>query len=153
MSTVRSNSNLFDRTETATSRQTNSGNAMIYDRYLGQYCLISSASAGVFAGIVEAIDRDCCILKKARRLDLWVYAGAFTLSQLCQEGVKRPDRCKFSCEVPEQGILGLVEILPCSDAAAQSIKDVPIWAAQKDELGNYPAMATPIQEPEDKIFQ
>lgn len=116
---------------------------MIYERYLGKYCLVRSDPAGVFAGVLKAIDKDCCILTGVRRIYYW--AGAFTLSQFCQEGVKLVDRCKFSNEVPEQGISGVIEILPCSDAAIESIKGIPVWKVQEDELGRYTAMAIPAQ--------
>jgi hypothetical protein len=123
---------------------------MIYDKYLGKYCLVCSDPAGVFAGTLEAIEGNGCILTGVRRIDH--YTGAYSLSQLCQEGVKLPERCKFSCEVPEQGILGLIEILPCSDIAIQSIKNVPVWEVQEDERGNHTATMTSPQSSE-RYFQ
>lgn len=117
---------------------------MIYERYLGKYCLVRSDAAGVVAGVLEAIEGNNCILKGARRIFYW--AGAFTLSQFSQEGVKLPDRCKFSNEVPEQGILGVIEVLPCSDAAIKSIKGIPVWKVQKDEFGKYTAMTIADRE-------
>ena len=41
------------------------------------------------------------------------------------EGVKRPLDCKFTVIVPEMMVAGVIEIIPCTDAAVDNIKEVP----------------------------
>lgn len=61
----------------------------------------------------------------ARRL--WYWEGAASLSQLATEGVKAPENCKFTVTVPSMTVLGVIELIPCSKVAVQSIDGVPEW--------------------------
>lgn len=90
-----------------------------------KYVIARTRSAGVFAGHLVKRDGQEITLKNARRL--WYWAGAASLSQLAMEGVKRPDDCKFPCEVLEVLLTELIELLPCTDEAQKSIKGVPVW--------------------------
>ena len=92
-----------------------------------RYVIIRTYSAGVFAGEIESKNGREVILKNARRL--WQWSGAATLSQLCMEGVKNPQECKFPGEVEKVILLEAIEILDCTECAKNSIKSVPIWAA------------------------
>lgn len=91
--------------------------------------IIRSIEAGVFYGTLEEKnDTQTGIevkLSNCRRM--WYWEGAATLSQLSQEGTKFPDKCQFTVVVPEIIIEKVVEILPCSDIAAKSIEEVPVW--------------------------
>ncbi len=95
--------------------------------YVG-YFIVRTYSAGVFAGEIVSRNGREVVMKNARRL--WYWEGAASLSQLAMEGVKKPKECKFPCEVDRVELLEVVEILTCTDAAKQSIKNVPIWAAE-----------------------
>jgi hypothetical protein len=65
------------------------------------------------------------VLKNARRL--WYWSGASSLSQLAMEGVKRPNECKFPCEVDSVTLLEAIEILDVTENAKASIAGVPVW--------------------------
>ena len=58
---------------------------------------------------------------------LWYWDGACSISQLAVDGTKKPDNCKFTISVPEMIILGVIEIIPCSETAVKSIKGVKEW--------------------------
>lgn len=89
------------------------------------YCIVRTTSAGVFAGyLMERNNMEATILNSRR---LWYWDGAASLSQLSQEGVKNPSGCKFPCEVPEMILTQVIEIIPCTQTAMESIKGVPIW--------------------------
>jgi len=89
------------------------------------YYIIRTYSAGVFAGeIVSRNDKEV-ELKNARRL--WQWYGAASLSQLSQEGVNEPDKCKFPCEVKSIILTEAIEIIACTKDAQSSIKSVPVW--------------------------
>ena len=90
-----------------------------------RYVIIRSENAGVFAGYLEFQDKEEVILVDARRL--WYWDGAASLSQLAQDGVKKPENCKFPCEVPHIKIQQVIETLDCSEVARLSIKNVKIW--------------------------
>ena len=90
-----------------------------------QYYIVRSYSAGVFAGYIKARDGSEVTMTDVRRIFYW--AGAASLSQLSQDGVKRPDDCKFAMTVPEINILDVIEIIPCTDVAETCIKEVPVW--------------------------
>ena len=90
-----------------------------------KYCIVRTHSAGVFAGYLESRTGQEVVMRNARRL--WYWSGAASLSQLAMEGVKNPSQCKFPCEVGRVELLQAIEILDCTDAAKNSISEVPIW--------------------------
>lgn len=90
-----------------------------------RYVIVRTYSAGVFAGYLKSKKGKEVILKDARRL--WYWSGASSLSQLAMEGVKRPDECKFPCEVDQVELLEAIEILDATEIARLNIKNVPVW--------------------------
>lgn len=90
-----------------------------------EFCIIRCNRAGVFFAKVRKLDGDVAELTEARRL--WYWDGAASLSQLAMEGVKRPDNCKFTVTVPAMTVLGVLEVIPCTNEAVESINGVPVW--------------------------
>ena len=93
--------------------------------YIGQYVLVRSDRAGLFAGVLEEQEGQRVVLKDARRL--WYWEGACSPSQIAMEGVKRPEGCKFAIPVDELMLFDAIEIIPMPKQAEKNIKDVPIW--------------------------
>ena len=92
-----------------------------------KYVIARSKSAGVFAGTVESRPSETSIvLTGVRRL--WYWSGAASLSQLAQEGVKNPDKCKFPAVVDRIEVLEVCEILDVTGQAKANIAAVPVWA-------------------------
>jgi len=91
----------------------------------GNYVIVRTQNAGVFAGELEEDYQDKITLKNARRL--WYWDGAASLSQMAMEGVKNPTACKFPQEVPEIFLSQVIEIIPASEVAQKCIKAVAIW--------------------------
>ena len=89
------------------------------------YIIARTYSAGVFAGYLEKREGREVTLTNARRL--WYWDGACSLSQLAMEGTKKPDNCKFPCEVDRVLLLETVEILDVTEQAKKSIQGVKIW--------------------------
>ena len=87
--------------------------------------IIRGNSSGVFFGEIAEQNGQTVGIRKCRRL--WYWDGAASLSQLADEGVKRPDNCKFTVTVDELYVLDAIEIIPCTDAACASIDSVPVW--------------------------
>ena len=91
----------------------------------GDYIICRTYSAGVFAGTLVSRKGQEVELKNARRL--WYWDGAASLSQLSQDGVTKPENCKFPCEVPCVILTQAIELLPVTKQARQSIAQVAIW--------------------------
>jgi len=94
---------------------------------IGKTCVVRTYSAGVFIGLVKSRDGKEVILENARRL--WYWDGAASLSQLANEGVSKPNNCKFPAPVPEILLTEAIEIIPATEAAVESIAAVKEWAA------------------------
>jgi len=94
-----------------------------------QYCIVRSYGAGVFAGFVEQKTAEANGMNvrvlNARRI--WKWDGASSLSQLAMEGVKKPENCKFPCEVSLIDLFNVVEIIPATEISFNSIKSVVVW--------------------------
>ena len=91
------------------------------------YYIIRCEKAGVFFGHIKERNGDEAVLTDVRRI--WYWEGAATLSQMAMEGVKKPEACRFTVTVPEMTVLGVIELIPCTDEAVQSILGVPEWRA------------------------
>jgi len=89
------------------------------------YVIVRTYSAGVFAGNLKSREGKEVVMNNARRI--WYWKGAASLSQLAMEGTSDPDGCKFPCEVQEITLTEAIEIIPCTEKAEKSIKEVPIW--------------------------
>ena len=89
--------------------------------------IIRCDRAGVFFAQIEERRGDEIDLKNARRL--WYWEGAASLSEMAVSGVKKPKSCKFTVTVHSMTVLGVIEIIPCSEEAVRSIQGVEEWRA------------------------
>lgn len=90
-----------------------------------QKYIIRCDRAGVFYAEIAERRGDEADLVNARRL--WYWEGAASLSQLAMDGVNRPENCKFTVTVPNMTVLGVIEIIHCTEAACVSIDGVREW--------------------------
>lgn len=93
-----------------------------------KYAIVRCQGAGVFLAQVVKRSKDGlqASLKDSRRL--WYWSGAASLSQLAVEGTKKPHECKFPIAVPEMEVTGVLEIIPVTAAAKESLDGVAVWA-------------------------
>ena len=92
-----------------------------------EYCIVRTHSAGVFAGWFDRkIKGQEGTVYDARRL--WYWDGANSLSELATNGVTKPKNCKFPVEVAEVDLKQIIEVLPCTNKAKDSIAAVPVWS-------------------------
>ena len=89
------------------------------------YVIVRTYSAGVFAGYLKSREGKEAVVTQARRL--WYWKGAASLSELSQRGTSNPKGCKFPCPVDQVILTEVIEILSVTDAAKQSIAEVPVW--------------------------
>lgn len=89
--------------------------------------IVRTTSAGVF--FAEEIKREQfsteAELIKCRCL--WYWEGAASLLQLAAEGVTKPKDCKFTMSVERLTVLGIIEVIPCTQKAIDSINSVREW--------------------------
>ena len=95
----------------------------------GQKVIVRTEHAGVFYGWLREYDqKDRSVeIRDCRRI--WYWSGAASLSEMALSGVKRPRDCKFSVTVSSIVVMGVKEILPCTEDAVKSIESVPVWKA------------------------
>lgn len=91
----------------------------------GDYVIVRTYSAGVFAGFLQKRKGKEVVLAGARRI--WYWAGAASLSELAMLGTSKPSECKFPAPVKEVILTEAIEILAVTAPAQKSIQDVPIW--------------------------
>ncbi len=87
--------------------------------------IIRTGEAGVFFGEIKERNGQEATIANCRRL--WYWKGANSLSQLATEGVRHPQECKFTVTVEEMTVIGVIEIIPCTQQAIDSINSVPVW--------------------------
>ena len=89
--------------------------------------IIRTERAGVFFGEIKERNGQEAVIANCRRL--WYWAGAASLSQLAVEGTTNPGSCKFTVIVEEMTVMGVIEIIPCTEKAVESINNVAVWKA------------------------
>ncbi len=92
---------------------------------IGKYVIARGKDSGVFAGVLVEKNGQEVTLTDCRRL--WYWEGAASISQLAVDGTENPKQCKFTVTVPEIIILDSIEIIPCTEKAKESIKEVAAW--------------------------
>lgn len=90
-----------------------------------KYYIVRGDKSGVFAGNIKERNGQEVLMENVRRL--WYWEGASSISQLAQEGTKKPRNCKFSVTVDEVLVLDAIEIDTCTNEAEKSIKGVAEW--------------------------
>lgn len=90
-----------------------------------EYVIVRSKDAGVHAGYLKDKAENSVSLVNSRRI--WYWSGAASISQIATEGVKKPKECKFSVVVNRITVLGVCEILYCTESAKNNIIGVPEW--------------------------
>jgi len=101
----------------------------MYDKLLNKYVIARCNNAGVFFGkllnVEETISGTTINLTDARKLYYW--AGAYTVENLANAGVSRPEECKFTKPHETIVITQLIQIIPCNKKAIINLKNVPVW--------------------------
>lgn len=95
---------------------------------IGKKVIIRADRAGVFFGTLVRRGGQEVELKDCRRI--WYWDGAASLSELAVSGTNRPHNCKFTVTVPSIEVLGVIEVIPCSEKAIENIEGVEVWKRQ-----------------------
>lgn len=92
---------------------------------MGKKYIVRCDRSGVFYGEIESRNGQEVTMRNARCL--WYWDGAASLLQLAKDGTSEPRNCKFTVYVDELTVVDAIEILPCTDKAADSIEGVSEW--------------------------
>lgn len=90
-----------------------------------QKFIVRADRAGVFYGEIKERKGSEVTMTNVRRV--WYWEGANTLSQLAMEGVKAKKISKITMAVSEMTILGVIEVIPCSEEAVNNLDSVAEW--------------------------
>lgn len=93
---------------------------------VGKKVIVRGDRSGVQYGEVISIENNVISLKNSRRI--WYWAGAASLSELAEKGVKFPKNCKFSVtNTKSHYIFDVIEVIECTIEAVENIEAVPVW--------------------------
>lgn len=87
--------------------------------------IVRAYGAGVYFGYLEKQTGKEVTLRNARNIYYW--DGAATLLQMANEGVAKPENCKFTMPVDTIHLTDAVAIIPVTAAAAEILNKVIIW--------------------------
>lgn len=90
-----------------------------------QKYVVRSREAGVFYGYITEKDGAEVTMSNARCL--WYWKGANSLNDLAVYGVKYPKDCQFANPCDSITLLGVCEIIPCTEQACKIIDGVEEW--------------------------
>lgn len=93
--------------------------------FIGKKVIVRGDRSGVFFGTLKEKNGQEVVLGDCRRI--WYWDGAASISQLAVDGTSKPTECKFTVAVDEIGILDVIEIIPCTLKAIESIEGVHVW--------------------------
>lgn len=91
---------------------------------IGQYVIIRTYSAGVWAGYLKEKVKNEVYLTEARRMYRWVNVEGISLSGIALNGLKKESNI---CAPVPIVWLEAIEIIPCSEKAKESIIEQPIY--------------------------
>jgi hypothetical protein len=87
--------------------------------FVGKYVICRCFSAGVHAGVLVSQTGDQAVLKDSRRLWSWTAKAGIALSGVAVHGLKGG---KVDTQVDEIALTGVIETIPTSGAAQESIR-------------------------------
>ena len=90
--------------------------------FIGRHVIARCSGAGVHAGVLAAAHDDggSVILTNARRLWRWRAKEGVALSGVAMHGIVADDSI-IDTMVPEIALMGVVELIPTTEAARESI--------------------------------
>lgn len=114
-----------EKANTGAKETTENKEPSMKSEHVGKICMVRTYSAGVFYGLLEEKVGKEGRLKNARRV--WYWEGAASLSQLATEGTSKPSGCKFPCAVESLELSEIIETIPMTQKAIDSLNKVKVW--------------------------
>jgi len=91
---------------------------------IGKFVIVRSYGAGVFFGKLKEQSKNgkVVVLNKCRRLWKWHAADGIALSGVARYGIIR-SKSNIDSMTKNHVITGVIEVIPCTDAAVKSIME------------------------------
>lgn len=90
-----------------------------------KFYIVRTNRAGVFFGKIKEASHEEVTMTDVRKL--WHWDGACAVEQIALEGVKKPHNCNFTVVIPEMTVIEPIQIIPCTDEAAEILSKVAVW--------------------------
>lgn len=87
--------------------------------------IVRANGAGVFFGELKEKNGTEVTMCNVRKLFYW--DGAAAIEQLAVDGTLSPENCKFTVVVNEMTITNVLQIIPCTEKAINSLEGVKLW--------------------------
>lgn len=87
--------------------------------------IVRANGAGVFFGELKEKNGTEVTMCNVRKLFYW--DGAAAIEQLAVDGTSSPNGCKFTIIVDEMTITNVLQIIPCTEKAINSLESVKVW--------------------------
>jgi hypothetical protein len=109
----------------------------IYSNFIGEYCIVRSYGAGVFFGVLNAVeDNYAAILSDARRIHYWDDHTAAACTDLALYGITEKSNSSKSSRVcaavDNQVLMQVIEIIPCSKTAINCLRNFRVWTEGRE---------------------
>ena len=89
------------------------------------YVICRGYFCGVHAGYLKKHNGNHCTLVNSRRLWSWKAKEGISLSSVAMHGIT--DGTRLPCELPEIWLGDVYEVIPCTEEAAETIKNARIY--------------------------
>ena len=99
-----------------------------HSHVLGRDCIIRGDRSGVFFGTVTHLNPASNTVELENARHIWAWQGAANTAELASHGVAKPSECKFVATPDRIQIWDVIEVIPCSAEAAESLSNVPLWS-------------------------
>ncbi len=102
----------------------------MFGRFIGQKVIVRADDAGVHFGTLKAASANGSVeLANSRRLWRWKTLMGISLSDVAFWGID--DSGSKICQViPFHGVIGVCEIIPCTQDAIMTIENAPVAEAE-----------------------
>lgn len=87
--------------------------------------IVRANGAGVFFGELKEKNGNEVTMCNVRKIHYW--DGAAAVEQLAVDGTSKPEECRFTVVVEEMTIANVLQIIPCTEKAIESLTSVAVW--------------------------
>ena len=87
--------------------------------------IVRANGAGVFFGELKEKNGNEVTMCNVRKIHYW--DGAAAGEQLAVDGTSKPEECRFTVVVEEMTITNVLQIIPCTEKAIESLTSVAVW--------------------------
>lgn len=93
------------------------------------YVLVRSYGAGVHIGFLKekSYQPAGTVVTLLGSRNIYYWDGAAGISQIAEQGVSKPENCKITLAVSEREIANVIEIIPITELAKQTLDKTPSW--------------------------